>query len=96
VIDEERSQAVKSAGDRLEAIERWSRRTFYATVVGACFLGILASATVYGGYVYVRLTMAVGEASAEFSRSMEEARARMAHPTPPRIRPDVPRKKGGT
>jgi hypothetical protein len=74
------SEVVKTAGERLQAIEAWSRRTFYATVIGASFLGIMASMTVFVAYVYLRVTMAVSEASAAISRGMDDSRGVASRP----------------
>jgi hypothetical protein len=72
-----RSEAVRTAGDRLEAIETWTRRTFIACVVAAAFLGVIATAILYVGYDYVRLKWAASDAAQEF-RSKAAGRARPA------------------
>jgi hypothetical protein len=68
----ERSEAVRTAGERLEAIEAWSRRTFVAAAFGAAMLAILAGLAVYVGIDYLQMKAAMGEAAASFQRDMQQ------------------------
>jgi hypothetical protein len=60
-MNSSQSEAVKTAGERLEAIEAWSRRTFIAAAFAAACTGILASATLYVGYEYIQLRRAASQ-----------------------------------
>jgi hypothetical protein len=68
---------VTTAGERLEAIETWTRRTFVASVVTAHLTAVLAAAALYGGYEYMRIKSALSEAQATAAKSMDEFRAKM-------------------
>jgi hypothetical protein len=61
--------AVKTAGDRLSAIEAWSRRTCYAAIVGAGCLTVMAAYATYAAYVYVRAVVALGQLSRDWNKS---------------------------
>jgi hypothetical protein len=63
--------AVKAAGDRLEAIERWSRHTFIVAVVGTSLLGILTTISVIFAIDYIRLKWAMANAQESFRQSMQ-------------------------
>lgn len=80
MIQHEKQAAIVTAGERLEAIETWMRRTFVASLVIAHLTAVLAAAALYGGYEYMRIKSAVSEAQAKFAKGMEDLRA----PTPAR------------
>lgn len=56
-------QAVKTAGERLEAIETWARRTFYAAIVGAACLAPVAICATFAIYQYIRVSIAISHLS---------------------------------
>jgi hypothetical protein len=54
-----KDEATRTAGERLEAIERWSRATFAAAVASAILLALIAGGVGYGLAEYVRFKAAV-------------------------------------
>ncbi len=56
-----KEQAVQTAGERLEAIERWMRRACYACTACAVMLAVLTGIAVYGVADYVRIKSAIAE-----------------------------------
>ena len=75
-----KADAVKSAGERLEAIEAWSKRSFIASTVAASCMGITTAIACYVVIDYVRLKWAAQDAAASFRSEME---GRMkANPSP--------------
>ena len=55
----DKTEAVKTAGIRLERIETWGRRTFFATAICAASCAILAGIALYVGSEYLRIRNAV-------------------------------------
>lgn len=62
-------EAAKTTGERLSAIERWSRWTAIATTAAAVFLAGIAGGVGYVTYDYVRVKHAAIKATEEFNRT---------------------------
>ena len=66
-----RDQAVRTAGYRLERIETWTRRAFFAGVICAVALAIIAGAVINLVIDYTRAKSAMAEASRKMSEDMK-------------------------
>jgi len=68
-----REQAVRTAGERLERIETWAKRTYQMACVRALALVVVATIAVNFAIDYARAKGAMAEASRKLS---EDAKAR--------------------
>ena len=67
-----KEQAVQTAGERLERLETWMRRTCIAMTVTAALVAFLAMIAAYCAYDYVCLKNALAEISTKAASDLKQ------------------------
>lgn len=78
----QQKQAVKTAGDRLQAIEAWTMATYRATVVGASALVLIALVMLYGAWEYYRIRTGISEAQKSMVQNLDKMQTSLKFPPP--------------
>jgi hypothetical protein len=77
MILKEGQAAIHTAGERLEHLETWMRRTFIPITISAVMTAVLAIVGAYGAYEYIRIKCVVVEARSQMAKGLESFSADM-------------------